>query len=247
MNTFLSRRALDGMYQSDTPHPSDSLLRCKITRKFMDQSYLPGEDPFVGDKLNLWRASSLKPIDGDCNHIWALIRHLHPHEFELQHVLDVLAHLAQHPGVKINHAFIVRGCQGSGKNTLYVTILRIIFRISNVRLIGGEALNSRFNYELVDIQILIVDEVIHRDGWLVSNSIKPLITDNTLLAEAKGEKRRIASTPRGMFLLSNDQTPLPIEAGDRRFFIPTFVESKLSHEFFDKLHESLDHEVHMFT
>jgi hypothetical protein len=246
MNSFLTRSSFDGLNRHLISQPSAKLLSYKHTRKVREQAYLPGEPRFVGERLNLWSASGLKPIEGDCRLIRTLIASLFPDEKERAHVLDVLAFHVANPGVKITHALMITGIQGSGKNTLFDHILRPIVAPGNLRVISGEALLSRFNSELVDVQVLVIDEVVHRDGWLVANAMKPLITDDTILAEAKGVNRRNASTPRLMVILSNDRTPLPIEASDRRNWISTFGSSNLSADFYSDLHAALEHEVPAF-
>ena len=245
MRTWLSRKAFDGYHCDRLSSPSSKVLAYKHTRKVMDKGYLPGQPRFYGDFLNLWTASALKPIEGNCDHINALVEHLFPEEYERAHILNALAFHVANPGAKVSHVLMITGVQGSGKNTL-VDIIRPIVGSSNARVIGGEALQSRFNSELVDVQALAIDEVVHRDGWAIANAIKPLITDDTILAEAKRENRRRATTPRLIFILSNDRTPLPLEPGDRRFFVPAYGTSKLSTEFYTALHAALDHEVPAF-
>jgi hypothetical protein len=239
MNPALSRRSFDGLHGHLVQSPSAKLIAFKGAVKVRDIAYLPGEPRFAGDRLNLWTATAMSPVAGDCSLIWDLIEHLFPAKAERDHILDVLAFHVANPAAKIHHAMMIRGPQGSGKNTLFDSVLAPIVGAGNLRVLSGEALASRFNSELVNVQVLVIDEVVHRNGWEIANALKPLITDDTILAEAKGESRRSALTPRVTVILSNDPAPLPLETTDRRYFAPGYGPEKLSGDFYDRLHASL--------
>jgi hypothetical protein len=169
-----------------------------------------------------------------------------PEESQLNHVLDVLAYHAKNPGKKIQHALLIRGGQGTGKNTLFEKVMRKIVGDSNFRMVAGDAMLSRFTNELVATQMLLINEVMLTEGHEAYNRLKEIITEEVVMAEEKGRSRAKYMTPRLTIILSNDETPLPLDSDDRRFFVPDFIERSESGKFFEDLNEVLDQEIPAF-
>ena len=73
-----------------------------------------------------------------------------PEQFEREHVLDTLAFKLQHPGVKINHAILLHGTQGCGKDSLFAPFLWAIGgkSLTNVSIVKNEEINRQFEYFL---------------------------------------------------------------------------------------------------
>lgn len=247
MNPTLTHRAFDRYHAHLLRGPAKALVEFAKAPKVRRAVYRPGESRFIGDALNLWSASSIQPREGEAAHVTELMRWLFPVAEERGHVLDVLAFHVQHPGVKIRHALLIRGTQGSGKNTLFVTVLARICGPANHRVIGGDALTSRFNNELVDVQVLVADEVMHGDGWDVANRIKPLLSEDHILSEAKGEAMRHSLTPRLIAVLTNERTPLPLGDGDRRLWVPQYGGLRAGADFYPRLARSLPDEIPEFV
>lgn len=241
-----SRRSLDGTYAHQLPKASSQLLASKHTRKVLQTDYLPGNPRFIGELLNTWSEPKLQPIEGAAPNIEALLTHQLPRDDERAHVLNMLAFHVRQPAVKLKHALMIRGPQGSGKNTIFEAILRPILGTTNLRILGSEAFTSRFSSEFVNTQVLVCDEVVQRDGWEIVNRIKPLLSEDKIMTEAKHEARRLSLTPRLIAILSNDRTPLPIEPSDRRFFVPEYGAERLPPEFYHQLYAALDQEVPAF-
>lgn len=158
----------------------------------------------------------------------------------------MLAYHAKNPGKKIKHALLIRGPQGSGKNTFAVKIMSAMFDASNVKFHLSDVLTSNFNADLLNCQILIIDEVILRDGWAPINQLKPIITEESQLGNAKFRDRTLGMTPRLFIIMSNDETPIPIDEDDRRYFVPAYGPTRRDPEFYTSLNQSLEAEVPAF-
>ncbi len=243
MSPLLNRSSFNGMNSHLLKAPFASLTSSGIARKVMATAYLPGQPRFVGDQINIWCAGALKPKVGPHPAIDELISLLFPESKEREHVMRVLAFHIQRPSKKIRHALMVRGPQGSGKNTLFCDILGSLVGPRNLRTIGGEALGSHFNNDLTDVEVLVIDEVCHADGWETATRLKPLMSQDEILAEPKGEKRRLAKTPKMIVILTNETTPIPLDADDRRFFVSAFGSGRPPAAFFDALHAALPQEL----
>jgi hypothetical protein len=95
-------------------------------------TWIPGEPMIVADRLvseggwierpgckvfNLYRPPTL--IRGDARDAGPWLDHCHRiYGDNADHIIKWLAHRAQHPQVKINHALVLGGPQGIGKDTL---------------------------------------------------------------------------------------------------------------------------------
>lgn len=100
--------------------------------------------------------------------------------------LDYNAHLTQHPGVKVLWAFLIQSAQGLGKGT-YGEIMEKVLGAVNVRIISPELMRSNFNDWARDCVLGIFNEM-HAPGEMrerVMNSVKPLITDETISVNLK--------------------------------------------------------------
>jgi Family of unknown function (DUF5906) len=75
--------------------------------------------------LNLYRGPTIRIGDAAGADRWVRhVRKVYPDEAE--HIIDWLAHRVQHPEDKINHALVLGGAQGIGKDTLLAPIKRAI-------------------------------------------------------------------------------------------------------------------------
>ena len=103
-------------------------------------TWAPGEPLLIRDRLiaegdstphpgvtvfNLYRAPAAIPGDAANADPWLdHVRDLYPEDVE--HILDWLAHRVQRPAEKINHALVLGGDQGIGKDTLLEPVRRAV-------------------------------------------------------------------------------------------------------------------------
>jgi len=81
---------------------------------------------------------------------------LYPEDRE--HVIQCCAHIRQHPEIKINHALVLGGAQGIGKDTIFAGLERAV-GMSNYRTVTPhQIINPDFNGELKTV-VLYISEV----------------------------------------------------------------------------------------
>lgn len=238
--TLLKGPAFDAMYSHRLRNPAASLDNSSLTAKFKSMAYLPGHQRFLEDVLNLWQPSNVQPKAGGARAVLDLVESLFPAQQERDHVLDVLGFHIQNPAVQIKHALMVRGTQGSGKNTLFDAILGRVIGRANLRVVGGDALVSRFTAELSYCQVLACNEVAHAESRAAYNRLKSVISEDVMLFEEKGVQMDHRNCPRLTIILSNIETPLPLEAGDRRFFVPEYGDLRPSSDLLDAIYGDID-------
>jgi len=78
----------------------------------------------------------------------AHVERMIPEPFEREHLLNALAHKVQFPTHKINHAILMGGNHGSGKDTLFAPFFWAIGgnAKANCSLVKNEDLNSQWGY-----------------------------------------------------------------------------------------------------
>ena len=111
--------------------------------------------------------------------------------------------------------------QGTGKTAL-TDVCRELFGLQNTSRINGVTkLVARFNKEILQHKLVIVEEVEVRKGSKDANSIKSLITEDSTTVEAKGLPSSVERI-NCAFILTTNHLPLWLEEADRRFFILNF-------------------------
>jgi energy-coupling factor transporter ATP-binding protein EcfA2 len=118
-------------------------------------------------------------------------------------------------------AVVLHGGQGSGKGTL-VEVLEMLYPAGSVITVDQERLEERFSSWNADTLLLVANEV--NSGTTkekaLANKLKRLITDPTVVVEEKGEKAQPnAKNKMTLLFCSNDDRPVRIERGDRRFIV----------------------------
>lgn len=133
--------------------------------------------------------------------------------------LKYLAHSVQQAGNIPRVALLFKGEQGTGKNVFLENFGERIFGENGVlqtaemdKVIGKfSMINNKF--------MVILDEANSKDSFANSDLIKNIITCNTLPWERKGvDGIKIRNVGRYIFLSNND-TPVSIPIGDRRFVV----------------------------
>ena len=176
---------------------------------------------------NRWADARPAPVEGDIS-MW--LDHLHrmiPEERERKHMLDVIAHKVQRPDVKINHAILHIGRQGSGKDSLYEPFLWAVGgnRSSrrNVAIVRNEEVQSQWGYNY-ESEIMVFEELRQteaKDRRALENQLKPVIAAPPEFISVNRKGLHPYQALNRMFVLafSNERVPLSLPSEDRRWFV----------------------------
>jgi len=176
--------------------------------------------------INLFNGLDLSPRSGDCQDILDLLAHLCADSAESEQgvadvidwVLKWLALPLQRPGTKMRSALVFHGPQGVGKNLFFEIMTRIYGRYSLV--VGQDQLEDKFNDWASQKLFLIGDEVVARQElYHHKNKLKAFITGETIQINTKMMPLRTEANHINVVFLSNEQQPLALEDGDRRYFV----------------------------
>jgi hypothetical protein len=174
---------------------------------------------------NRWRNARPTPVAGDVAMWLTHVERMVPERFEREHLLNALAHKVQFPGHKINHAILMGGNHGSGKDTLFAPFFWAIGGESkhNCSLVKNEDLNSQWGYAL-ECEVMEIAELRQaeaKDRRALENTLKPIIAapPELLSVNRKGLHPYMALNRVFVIAFSNERVAISLPSEDRRWFV----------------------------
>jgi hypothetical protein len=206
----------------------DENRQAKGAKALVGITYAAGESVLVerdGDIYgNRWRDARPPVAAGDITPWLDHCRTLVPEPSELAHVLDVMAFKLQHPEVKVNHAILHGGDQGSGKDTMWAPFIWSVCgpHLKNRGLLDNDTMSSQFGYAL-ESEILILNELKEPDAKerrALANRLKPIIAAPPEMLSVNRKGLHPYQMANRVFVLafSNDPVPISLDSQDRRWF-----------------------------
>ena len=194
-------------------------------------TYAAGEDVIVtrdGDLYgNRWR--NARPEIPNASNIdlspWLdHCRELVPEPAELEHIFDVMAFKVQYPEIKVNHAILHAGDEGSGKDTFWAPFIWAVCgdHLKNRGIMDNNSVTSQWGYQL-ESEILIINELKEPDAATrrqLANQLKPIIAapPEMLPINRKGLHPYMMANRLFVLAFSNDPVPISLATQDRRWF-----------------------------
>jgi hypothetical protein len=194
-------------------------------------TYAAGEDVIVtrdGDLFgNRWRDArpELSGAKNESIDMW--LRHcqkLVPEQAELDHIFDVMAFKVQNPKIKVNHAILHAGDEGSGKDTFWAPFIWAVCgdHLKNRGIMDNNSVTSQWGYQL-ESEILIINELKEPDAATrrqLANQLKPIIAapPEMLPINRKGLHPYMMANRVFVLAFSNDPVPISLASQDRRWF-----------------------------
>lgn len=191
-------------------------------------TYAAGEGVLVardGDVYgNRWRDARPPVAAGDIAPWLKHCENLVPEKSEREHLFNIMAFKVQHPEIKINHAVLHGGDQGSGKDTMWAPFIWAVCgpQLKNRGLLDNDTLGSQWGYQL-ESEILILNELKEpeaKDRRALANKLKPVIAAPPEMLTINRKGLHPYDMLNRMFVLafSNDPVPISLDSQDRRWF-----------------------------
>jgi hypothetical protein len=147
-----------------------------------------------------------------------------PEQAELDHIFDVMAFKVQHPEIKVNHAILHAGDEGSGKDTFWAPFIWAVCgdHLKNRGIMDNNSVTSQWGYQL-ESEILIINELKEPDAATrrqLANQLKPIIAapPEMLPINRKGLHPYYMANRLFVLAFSNDPVPISLASQDRRWF-----------------------------
>lgn len=194
-------------------------------------TYAAGEGVIVtrdGDLFgNRWRDARPELSGANNGGIDMWMKHcqeLVPEQAELDHIFDVMAFKVQHPKIKVNHAILHAGDEGSGKDTFWAPFIWAVCgdHLKNRGIMDNNSVTSQWGYQL-ESEILIINELKEPDAATrrqLANQLKPIIAapPEMLPINRKGLHPYMMANRLFVLAFSNDPVPISLASQDRRWF-----------------------------
>lgn len=156
---------------------------------------------------------SIKPWQQLFDHVFSSLSAEHK-----QWVKCWLAYPLQYPGTKLYTAMMVWGhTQGTGKSRIGESMKAIYGQ--NYTMIKNAHLTANFNEWAEHKQFIVGDEISIGDKRGVSNTLKTLITGDTIRLNVKNRKSYDIDDCINYYFSANHEDAMYLENHDRRFFI----------------------------
>lgn len=192
--------------------------------------------------FNLYQPPMIEPGNPDKADRW--IEHVYDiYPTEAEHLISWLAHRVQRPGEKINHAIVLGGSQGIGKDTLIEPVAKAVGEW-NVQEVNPSQLLGRFN-GFVKSVILRISEArdlgdINRYAFYDHLKLYTAAPPDVLRCDEKNLREYAVLNVCGVVITSNHKTDgIYLPADDRRHFVAwsESAASDFAPGYFDDLYE----------
>lgn len=170
--------------------------------------------------FNLWRGWAIEPVPGD----WPTLRYhvsqvlCDGDDKHASYVLKWIAWMFQNPDKRAEVAIVFRGGKGTGKGVLG-RALRTACGQHGLHISSSKMLVGDFNSHLRDCIFLFADEAFWAGDKQGEGSLKRLITEDTLMIEAKGRDAVQVRNMLHVLMASNEDWVVPTSIDERRYAV----------------------------
>jgi len=154
------------------------------------------------------------------------------------YLLNYLAHMIQYPGILPRVALVLKSIQGIGKNLFFDNFGACFGTQYVLSTADPNHITGRFNN--IDKKILCnYDEASGKDTFSNNDKIKEMITTESIICEKKGKDAYDITNCMRIVFFSNNDTPVKIEATDRRFQVIECSNKKGDVNYYNNLYNAL--------
>ncbi len=239
-STVNSRLAPVIVPMREKPIPAATFL--DQNRSVEQATWAPGQSQIIADRLiadggwidragcktfNLYRPPTIKPKAGDVSPWIDHIRWVYPEEAE--HIICWLGQRVQRPDIKINHALVLGGNQGIGKDTLLEPVKAAVGPW-NCSEVSPQQVLGRFNsfVKSVILRISEARDLGDTDRFAFYEHLKTLTAapPDVLRVDEKHLREHAVLNVCGVIQTTNNKDALHLPADDRRHFVAWSPRSK---------------------
>ncbi len=228
-SSLMNKTQFDNVHSRDWPKPWSSILVAPDLRIVDRLTYAPGQPRFSKEKsydseaildcINVWVPSDVEPEDGDVEP-WIRLVHdvFDGDESAIRHVISFLAYTVQYPGERINHALVIQGAQGIGKDSILIAMTKVLGH-HNIAQVTLQNVESQFNDWLFGKQLIVFQEMLAPGRRSIYNKLKTYITDPLHTVNAKHLPLQRVPNRANYVFLTNYEHALSIDSSDRRMWV----------------------------
>ena len=192
---------------------------------------------------NYWLGFAVEPTPGDCSLYWQHVRDvICAGDDELYvYVRKWMAHAIQKTGILPETALVLRGNQGTGKNTFVGWFGRLFNSAHYAELASMNSLVGRFTGHLANKIIIFANEATWGGDKQSEGVLKALITDKNRYIEYKGKDGFFIENFARVIIASNNDWVVPMGMDDRRFVSCNVSKTRVGDgEYFKAIHDQME-------
>lgn len=212
----------DGGRPTKSAWEAFTMNRCKHFPKVLRRAYRPGLEYGAicddGEAVNVFRPPQVTVTHGDVTPFLDLLRRVMPIERDRAIFLSWCATIVQNPGVKLQWACVLQGCEGNGKTFLLMCLAHAV-GMSASHFPNPEDLNEKYN-TYIEGNLLIGVEEIHMEGRRdMLDRLKKYITNARVEVRGMRADKRMTDNLTNWLFLTNYQDAVVKSKNDRRYAI----------------------------
>ena len=221
-------------------NPVDLWLGWKHRLTFEGMGFYPAPIVCPKNHLNLWRGFAIEPEDGNVDIFTDFVREVicRGNNENTDWLLDWMAQIFQQPGVKLGTAVVLRGSEGTGKNTLTRAISKLLKPINYTQMVNPKHFMSNFNSYLLQSLVCVLNEAVWSGNHQEANLLKGVITEDFLSVELKGYEQFSTVNSTRLIIMTNETWAVPAGHQSRRYFVLHVSDGrKGDKEYWTELHD----------
>jgi hypothetical protein len=188
-------------------------------RQYRQVAFCPGEE-LAPDIRNLWRDFAFSAVKGECSlylaHLKDNICKGDPAKYDW--LIKWMAYKVRHPGEQGHTAVAFKGKEGVGKN-MAADRFADLFGAHAAVVTQKEQVAGRFNAHLLACCILVANEAFFAGDRQHQATLKSLITDSSIMIEAKGVDAVASRNRLSIIIVSNEDWVVFAGPEARRFTV----------------------------
>lgn len=215
-------------------------LKHELRRQYETIVFAPGK--IVENSYNLWKGFGCEMKVGDCslflNHVKENV--CGGNDEYYRYLLGWMATAVQYPDRPGGVAVVLRGRMGTGKSK-FAKLFGSLWGRHFLQVSDPKHLVGNFNAHLRDCVVLFADEAFYAGDKKHEGILKMIVTEETLIYEAKGVDAETGSNFTHLILASNNNWVVPAGADERRFFVLDVGEGQMQNaKYFRRLDEQMN-------
>jgi len=219
---------------------SDIWLASPEKRRYNEITFNPDPNRKLPEKdYNLWKGFAVEPKEGDIAIFEDFTREVicNNNDEHFKYIWSWLARMIQKPHEAGETAIILKGRQGTGKNTFVETVGKLLGNHFSP-LSSIEQLLGRFDFHHANAILLHANEAIWGGDRRMLGKLKTLITERHVTVEQKHRDPITLKNCRHLIFSSNEDWPVHLDRDDRRFFVLEISDKyKENTTYFRKIHD----------
>ncbi len=190
--------------------------------------------------FNSHKRTGVKPLAGDYSHIDDFFSHLITDEFDRMEVKRWVATIIACPGRRMAYGLILASnAKGIGKSWTAEKILAPLVGKENASFPTEQMINDKYTDWYAEKRLVAIEEVSVGDKRQFADKLKAPVTQDEVAVRKMFLSTYYLDNFAHFIITSNDDVPMPIEQGDRRWLIPALTTEKRPPEYWRGFHSWL--------